>query len=96
MKVFISFPMNGKSYNDLVIERNSIINICKEYFSDDVHYIDTIMKNPGDNPLYCLGKAIEALSEADVAVFAHGWDKARGCKIEFDCAEKYNIPIFII
>lgn len=96
MKVFISFPMNGKNYDDLVIERNSIINICKEYFSDDVCYIDTIMENSGDNPLYCLGKAIEALSDADVAVFAHGWDKARGCKIEFDCAEKYNIPIFII
>lgn len=96
MKVFISFPMNGKPYDELITERKSIISRCKEYFSDDVYYIDTIVKDPDGEPLYYLGKAIEALSEADVAVFANGWEKARGCNIEFECAEKYHIPVFII
>ena len=96
MKVFISFPMNGKPYDELIAERKSIISRCKEYFSDDVYYIDTIVKDPDGEPLYYLGKAIEALSEADVAVFANGWEKARGCNIEFECAEKYHIPVFII
>ena len=40
MKVFISFPMNGKSYDELITERKSIINVCKQFFSDDTYYID--------------------------------------------------------
>lgn len=96
MKVFISFPMNGKSYDELVRERNSIINRCKEYLSDDVYYIDTIVKDPDGEPLYYLGKAIEALSEADLAVFANGWEKARGCNIEYECATEYGTPTLTI
>ena len=96
MKVFISFPMNGKSYDEIVRERNSIINRCKEYFSDDACYIDTVVKELTEEPLYYLGKAIEALSEADIAVFSHGWEKARGCDIEYICAQEYGIPILIL
>ncbi len=96
MKVFISFPMNGKSYDEIVRERNSIINRCKEYFSDDAYYIDTVVKELIEEPLYYLGKAIEALSEADIAVFTSGWEKARGCDIEYICAQEYGIPILIL
>ena len=96
MKVFISFPMNGKSYEELSRERNSIINRCKEFFSDDAYYIDTIVKDPDGEPLYYLGKAIEALSEADIAVFANGWEKARGCNIEYMCATEYGTPVLTI
>ena len=99
MKVFISFPMSGKSYDDLVKERNSIINQCKMYFSECTYYIDTIFDDSDysyNDPLYYLGKSIVAMSEADIVVFARGWENARGCLIEYDCAKKYNIPIFIL
>lgn len=99
MKVFISFPMSGKSYGDLVKERNSIISLCNTYFSEDTYYIDTIFDDFDYNhhdPLYYLGKSITAMSEADIIVFAHGWENARGCLIEYDCAKKYNIPILIL
>jgi len=36
------------------------------------------------------GKKIK-LSTADVAYFAEGWDEARGCKIEHECAVEYGI-----
>lgn len=42
-------------------------------------------------PLWFLGKSLELLSTADIAYFAKGWDSARGCKIEHDCAVAYNI-----
>ena len=42
-------------------------------------------------PLWFLGKSIELLSQADVVYFVKGWDKARGCKIEHQCAVAYNI-----
>ena len=99
MKVFISFPMNGKSYQELINERNSIISQCKMYFTDDAYYLDTIFDGENYNysdPLYYLGKSISAMSDADVAVFARGWREAKGCLIEYECAEKYNVPIFII
>lgn len=99
MKVFISFPMNGKSYDELVKERNSIINQCKLYFSEDTYYIDTVFNDSDydyNDPLYYLGKSITAMSEADVAVFTRNWENARGCLIEYDCAKKYNVPIFIL
>lgn len=96
MKVFISFPMNGKKYEDLVRERSVIIDLCSPYLSKDAEYIDTIMTDPGDNALYCLAKTLEALSGADLAVFSHGWEYARGCIIEHECAEKYGIPILEI
>lgn len=99
MKVFLSFPMNGKSYEELVKERNSIINQCKLYFSEDTYYIDTIFDSPNydlDNPLYYLGKSIEAMADADVIVFSRNWENARGCQIEYQCATNYHIPILIL
>ena len=99
MKVFISFPMNGKSYDELVKERDSIINQCKTYFSEDTYYIDTIFDDPDfdcNDPLYYLGKSITAMAEADIVVFARNWQIARGCTIEYDCAKKYNVPILIL
>ena len=44
-------------------------------------------------PLWFLGKSLELLSTADVAYFAKGWDSARGCKIEHDCAVAYDIDV---
>ena len=99
MKVFISFPMNGKSYDELVKERNSIINQCKLYFSEDTYYIDTVFDDSDydyNDPLYYLGKSITAMAEADIVVFARGWENARGCLIEYDCARKYGVPILTI
>ena len=43
------------------------------------------------SPLWFLGKSIELLSKADVAYFVKGWDEARGCKIEHQCAVEYGV-----
>lgn len=42
-------------------------------------------------PLWFLGKSLELLSTADVAFFAKGWEDARGCRIEHECAIEYGI-----
>ena len=41
-------------------------------------------------PLWYLGKSLELLSTADIAYFAKGWEEARGCRIEHECAEEYG------
>lgn len=46
-------------------------------------------------PLWYLGKSLELLSTADIAYFAPGWNEARGCRIENQCAKEYGIEKII-
>lgn len=46
--------------------------------------------------LWFLGKTIEMLAQADLVVFAEDWPKARGCRIEHECAKIYHIPMVTI
>lgn len=93
--IFISQPMNGKTDEEIKSERQRVITIMGSYLEDKVKVIDSIVQNPPKKatPLWFLGKSLEALSMADVAVFAKGWEKYRGCRIEHTCAIEYGIRI---
>lgn len=93
-RIFISQPMNGRSEENILKERDEIANMLENKYGD-VLIIDSYIKNspPGANGLWYLGKSIELLSTADMAYFARGWECARGCTIEFLCARKYGIKI---
>lgn len=80
-KLFISQPMNGLSDEQVLQERAAVIGKAKAVFGDDA------------KPLDYLARSIEFLAKADVAVFAPGWEYARGCRIERQCAEEYGIPV---
>ena len=93
MKVFISSPMRGKTYEELIKERQQIITEIEPLIPTDVEFINSIIKSPINHPpLWYLGTALQMLSDADMAIFYKGWDKARGCKIEYQCAKEYGIP----
>ncbi len=96
-KLFISQPMNGKTNEEIKVERERIIASVKGALHEDVEVIDSFFENaPHDaNPLWFLGKSLQLLSTADVVYFAKGWEDARGCKIEHQCADEYNIPLII-
>lgn len=93
--LFISQPMRDKTDEEIKEEREKAIALCKKYIGDDIKVIDSFFENaPHDaNPLWFLGKSIEMLSHADYAFFCEGWEDARGCVIEHECAEKYGIHI---
>lgn len=94
-KVFISQPMNGRSDEEIKAEREYITDKIKSYYGQEpVTVIDSFFEDaPHDaSPLWFLGKSLELLSIADVAVFAKGWRSARGCIIEHECAIAYGIP----
>ncbi|MGL5718864.1 MAG: hypothetical protein ACRCX2_38030 [Paraclostridium sp.] len=98
VKVFISQPMNDRTYGDIIDERNKAIEIIKEQFkrqSGEVEIIDSYFEdyNPskGCIPLKYLAKSLELLADADLALFVGDWQKARGCKIEHECAKAYGI-----
>ena len=91
-KLFISQPMRDKTDGEIKSERNEIVKRVTERFGE-VEVIDSFFENaPHDaKPLWFLGKSLEKLSEADIAYFAKGWESARGCKLEYECAKAYGI-----
>ena len=94
-KLFISQPMKDKANDEILKEREKAIADARKYLGEDVEVIDSFFKDaPHDaRPLWFLSKSLELLSTADVAYFAKGWDSARGCRIEHNCAVAYDIDV---
>lgn len=92
-RVFISQPMKDKTNEEIKLERENCIAFIKKEVGEDIEIIDSFFENaPHDaRPLWFLGKSLELLSTADIAVFCKDWDKYRGCQIENICCSKYDI-----
>lgn len=92
-KLFISQPMRGKSDEEILEVREQAIKEAQELVGEPVEVIDSFFQSaPADaRPLWFLGKSLELLATADVAYFAEGWQDARGCRIEHECAKEYDI-----
>ena len=92
-KLFISQPMNGKSDEEILRQREKAIEEAKKALGEDVEVIESFVQvAPADaRPLGCLGKSLELLSTADIAYLAQGWEEARGCRIEHECTVEYGI-----
>ena len=94
-KLFISQPMRGKTDEEILAERKKAIESAERNLGEPVEVIDSFFQNaPVDaGPLWFLGKSLELLSTADIAYFAKGWEDARGCRIENQCAIEYGIEV---
>ena len=93
MKIFISQPMKDMSEEEIRHNRMKAVKKIKSLYGDDAEIIDSFIEGEG-NSLWFLGKSIELLSTADVAYFLKGWNKARGCRIEYMCASNYGIGAY--
>ena len=94
-KLFISQPMRGKTDEEILRERDKAIANAMDIVKDNVEVIDSFFQDaPVEaKPLWFLGKSIELLSSADIVYFCKGWNDARGCRIEHECAKEYGIEI---
>lgn len=99
VKVFISQPMRGRSQEQIEAERDEVFaTVAATYaeMGEDCREVPSYFGPRGAaqmSPLECLGKSIELLSHADVAAFAPGWEEARGCRIEHECAVEYGVEV---
>lgn len=96
MKVMISQPMNG--IPDSEVRR--IQNELKEKFAKyHIEVVDSFLTEEADTNLrnqgvFYLGRTIQKfLSDVDAVYFVNGWQRARGCKIERQICEEYDIMI---
>lgn len=99
-KLFISQPMKDKTDEEILNERKEIIK--KAYIISEERELEVIDSFFGDDfktsdkknvPLYFLSKSLEKLVEADIAIFASGWENYRGCRIEHAAAVEYGIKV---
>ena len=101
-KVFISQPMSGKREKEIMEDRSHILEQISKFgiYEKDLDVINTYTTeeppNGSNARLWFLGRTIEKLAQADLVVFAEDWQKARGCRIERECARIYHIPAVVI
>lgn len=91
MKVLISQPMKGYTQEIIRPNRKKLVGKLEKQGYEVVNTIFT--EEPpkdSDRAIYYLSKSIEAMSKVDGIVFMKGWEKARGCKIEYYIAQYYN------
>lgn len=93
-KIFISQPMRGKTAEEIENERAAALIVAESILGEKVEEIESYFKGAEEKPaLYMLGESIKKMSEADVVYFCSGWKKARGCRIEHECALEYGLYI---
>lgn len=100
--VFLCLPMSGRTEEDILKEINEMKEASIHYFQDkhpdcDIVYIANYRpeaEEESNNPVFLLGRGIMTLmSQSDVCLFSKNWKDSKGCKIEHDIAEAYNINI---
>lgn len=99
VNVFISQPMSGRTDAEIRRARDDAFARVAGMFAEGGETCREVPSYMGPkaveqmSPLELLGKSIELMAHADVAVFAPGWWKARGCRIEHDCAKQYGLNV---
>jgi len=101
-KAMLSQPMAGKSEEEIVATRNRAIEILEQsgykvintLFTDEWYNKDK-MEERGvvQIPLCFLAKSLENMSKCHTVYFCSGWDKARGCLLEYAAASAYGLEI---
>ena len=96
-KLFISQPMRGKTDEEILKEREIAIEKVKNVLGEDVEVLETFFDDfsVDAKPLEYLARSIQFLAKADATYFVDGWENARGCKIEHECAVEYGIRIIM-
>jgi len=105
-KVFISLPMRGLTlkqvkYNyeqaKMNISNMSLANKDGSIVDpDDLFFFDNIQEDldpETSRSLDYLSNDVKMLGDADLVYFVSGWEKSRGCNIEYQICKDWNIPM---
>lgn len=93
MKVFISQPISNKTEEEIRATRIEAIDFVCDKYGDNIEIINqaffdgTIAEDA--NRCWIFGDDILRMSEADIIIFAHGYENAFGCRMEKEIAEHY-------
>jgi hypothetical protein len=98
--VYISIPMKGLDIHRQRLIANEISIVLKSKGYNVITPFEAckmIDKNLPENLLYaeCMGKDISELLKCDAVYFCAGWDKSKGCMLEYWAAKLYNKKIIM-
>lgn len=92
-KIMISIPMGGRSRDEI----ENQMAVIKKHLTDSGNEVVDSFFDCHEHPsvkhqdIYCLAKSLELMADCDAVYFAPGWEKARGCIIEHEVAERYRV-----
>lgn len=101
-KAMLSQPMAGKTNEEITATRERAIaaleargyEIVNTLFTDEWYSSESMKKRGVVNiPLCFLAKSLENMSLCHAAYFCKGWERARGCRIEYEAANAYGLEI---
>ena len=89
MKIYISLPISGRKIEEVKAEASELAKLLKQEGHEPVNPFEV---STNENASYAehMGKDIQALLECDGAFFARGWQKSKGCRLEYLAACIYN------
>lgn len=96
MRVMISQPITGTSAEEMAKARMEVVSMLDEQghevWGEETRreYIPTGV----NQDLWQLGRRFQAMAGADAVYFMDGWEKDRGCRLEYEVCEKYGIDQF--
>ena len=94
IKLYISQPMRGREYDDIIRERKQMIaDAAVALQTDDIRPLETLHRTGKTKPLAMLGRSVEQMADADAVIFAPSWKDARGCRCERIIAAEYGLRI---
>lgn len=111
MRLFIAQPMNGIPEDEINMIRGIVVRAYIDHLIEEgefttVELIDQVnLPDPATVPqhvserdvrLRCLGRSITMLGSADIVIFVGDWQNAKGCIIEREICNRYNIPTYNI
>jgi len=102
-KLFVSVPMKGRTDAAIKDSMEKMKQIAEIAFGEELEVIPTHQPIPeyisDDLPnknLWCLGRSIQYMAQADYFIGVEWSSVYFGCNIEREIAVIYNIPIFTI
>lgn len=99
-KLFVSCPMKGRTEEDIRKSIHRMHKMAEAAFDQELELIPSYIehKPPSTNHMavWYLGQSITLMADADYFVGLDWQDDFRGCNIEREVADAYDIPHFFI
>lgn len=100
IKVFISQPFSGKTKEEVMKQRDNIVEKVKKFVNDEITVINQYDQDPPPVDMGCqnervfyLGNSIKLMSTADLIVFSKDFKDAFGCMCEDYIADMYGFYV---
>lgn len=99
-KLFVSVPMKGRTKEEVFASTAKMKAIAEIYVGEQLELVDSyvLADPPADShkAIWYLAKALEKLSEADLAIGIDDYENWNGCAIEMHTAQCYGIKTYTV